>query len=354
MLQQTRASVVVSYFLKWMELFPDVNALAAAPLERVIKAWEGLGYYSRARNLHEGAKQIAQQFGGEIPSSKEALASIPGLGSYTVGAILNFGFAQRAPAVDGNVFRVMSRYLAIEESIERSRVRKLIEEKTLALLDEKEPWISSEALIELGALVCRPMPQCDQCPLQAGCLGLQKGIAESLPIKNGKSPAIVLTRAVMVIEAQGHFLVRKGQSGKVMADLYEFPYFDFEELLPKRKEILRSGKGRQGTCRGQIDSSLDPALKDRDCAELPVQKDVGIGDVESYLSRKFKISAKCTRILQKRAHTFTKYKVWLYPFFLTADQVLALDGWEWIAMDRLGELPFSSGHRTILAEVGSV
>ena len=310
MLQQTRASVVVSYFLRWMELFPDVNALAAAPLERVIKAWEGLGYYSRARNLHEGAKQIARQFGGEIPCCKEALAEIPGLGTYTVGAILNFGFSQRAPAVDGNVSRVMSRYFAIEENIEKSRVRKRIEEKTLAFLDEKEPWISSEALIELGALVCKPLPQCDQCPLQTGCLGLQKGIAESLPIKNGKSPMIVLTRAVMLIEAEGCFLVRKGQSGKVMADLYEFPYFDFK-------------------------------------------KDIGMLDVEGYLSHTFKISAKCTGVLQKRSHTFTKYKAWLYPFFLTTKQAIALDGWEWIAGSRLGELPFSSGHRTMLSEIGS-
>ncbi len=202
MLQQTRASVVVPYFIKWMQQFPDVLSLANASLEEVIKAWEGLGYYKRARNLHKGARQIAENFNGNLPDSREALDTISGLGPYTISAILSFGFHKRAAPVDGNVARVMSRYLAIEENICRSKVRKEIEEKTAALLDEEAPWVTAEALIELGATVCTPNPFCEACPLQADCLGLKKGIARTLPIKNGEKPITLLKRTVAVVEAR--------------------------------------------------------------------------------------------------------------------------------------------------------
>jgi A/G-specific adenine glycosylase len=185
MLQQTRASVVIPYFERWMTLFPDVAALAAAPIERVIKTWEGLGYYSRARNLHRGAQQMVESFGGEVPSDREALMSIKGLGPYTIGAILSFGFQKRAAAVDGNVTRVLARYFSIEENVGRQSVKRLIGEKAEAILDEREPWVTAEALIELGATVCTPKPFCELCPLQKSCLGKDK--AESLPIKHDSS-----------------------------------------------------------------------------------------------------------------------------------------------------------------------
>lgn len=308
MLQQTRASVVVPYFLRWMELFPDVKDLAAAPIEAVIKTWEGLGYYSRARNLHIGAKQICERFGGEIPDSVEALASIRGLGPYTIGAILSFGFSQRAVAVDGNVARVVSRYFALEENICRPKVRRSIEEKTSGLLDAKEPWTTGEALIELGALVCRPMPLCEDCPLQSGCLGLKKGIAASLPIKNAESPVILLSRAVAVVESQTQFLVRKGEAGKVMADLYEFPYFDLQrEATPQ--------------------------------------------SIEKQVAERFGFQVKCSRILKQTAHTFTRYKARLYPFLATTPTPVAIAGWEWIPKKCLLDLPFSAGHRTIARQL---
>jgi A/G-specific adenine glycosylase len=302
MLQQTRASVVVPYFLRWMEQFPDVAALARAPLDDVIKAWEGLGYYSRARNLHRGAQQIVADFGGEIPDSKEALATISGLGPYTVGAILSFGFHKRAAAIDGNVLRVMSRYLAIEENVCRSKVRRSIEERTTALLDEREPWITAEALIELGATVCLPRPRCGDCPLQASCLGLQKGIAESLPIKNGEKEITLLTRVVAVVESQGQFLVRKGERGKVMADLYEFPYFESEDGGEDRSEL---------------------------------EKWLGF-DVEY------------VRSLGEVSHTFTRYKARLFPFLLRAALPVPMAGATWVSQEQLTKLPFSAGHRRIV------
>lgn len=308
MLQQTRASVVVPYFLRWMERFPNLEQLAAAPLETVIKTWEGLGYYSRARNLHIGAKQIVERFRGQVPDSKEALASIRGLGSYTVGAILSFGFSRRAVAVDGNVARVISRYFAIEENICRPKVRRLIEEKTALLLDAKEPWITSEALIELGALVCKPLPSCSDCPLQDGCLGQKLGTAASLPIKNVESSTTLLSRAVAVVESQAQVLVRKGEAGKVMADLYEFPYFDIN-----RQPTMQS--------------------------------------IEKQVAGAFGFQPKCIRILKQTTHTFTRYKARLFPFLFSAAIPVAISGWTWVPKDTLLNLPFSAGHRTIARQL---
>jgi A/G-specific adenine glycosylase len=302
MLQQTRASVVIPYFERWMELFPDVKTLAEAPLEKVIKAWEGLGYYSRARNLHRGAKEILERFQGHIPSSREDLQSIRGIGPYTVGAILSFGFKERAPAVDGNVTRVISRLYLIEENVSKQAVKKKITGVVEEILDEKMPWVSMEALIELGATVCTPKPRCESCPLQKQCLGKER--AEFLPIKNGEKEIEILERTVVWIEAEGKVLVRKGEAGKIMADLYELPYF--EKL------------------------SLEDTLK--------------------RLKKDFGFQPAFVKYLKKASHTFTRYKAYLYPIQFKTEKAEEIPGFQWVLKENLSELPFSSGHRRIVQE----
>jgi len=303
MLQQTRASVVISYFLKWMERFPDVDSLANASIEEVIKMWEGLGYYNRARNLHLGAKQILERFNGKIPDTKEELSEIYGLGPYTTNAILSFGFHQRKAPVDGNVSRVVTRYFAIQENISRVSVKREVEEKAECLLDEKEPWITAEALIELGATICIPKPRCDACPLKNGCLARQKNITESLPISNKESRILELFRTVVVIESNEMFLVRKGEKGKVMADLYEFPYFE--------------GK-------------IDP---------------------KKWVKTTFGMNVFPVRSLKQVIHSFTKYKATLFPMYFNAKETQPISGWEWVRKSELTRLPFSSGHRRILEQI---
>lgn len=303
MLQQTRASVVIPYFERWMALFPNVEGLAAAPIEKVIKAWEGLGYYSRARNLHAGAQQIVEQFGGQIPSEREALASIRGLGPYTVGAILSFGFRKRAAAIDGNVMRVLTRYLCIEENISKQATKRKIALAAEGLLDVHQPWVTMEALIELGATICTPKPKCDACPLNHDCLGRLR--AESLPIKNGEKETIQLKRAVVLLEFEGKVLVRKGEKGKVMADLYEFPYFEMGDEIWTQKEV------------------------------------------EVAVLRTFSFTVKKYIKLDPVTHTFTRYKAHLYPSRLQVQQAKEIKGYEWVSWDKIEELPFSSGHRRI-------
>ena len=303
MLQQTRASVVVPYFLRWMERFPDVEILASASLEEVIKAWEGLGYYSRARNLHKGAKQIVSEFNGKIPDTEKDLDAISGLGPYTIGAILSFGFQKKAAAVDGNVARVISRYCAIKENIGKSKVRKKIEQKALELSDAKEPWITAEALIELGATVCLPKPRCNDCPLHASCSGLKEGIAESLPVKNGEKEITLLTRVVAVIECRGQILVRKGEAGKIMADLYEFPYLD------------------------------------------------GASISSTVLEKWLGFNVEFIQNLPEVVHSFTRYKARLLPRFFKTETPRLNEKHEWVSRKRLLDLPFSAGHRKIAKQL---
>lgn len=307
MLQQTRSSVVIPYFLRWLDLFPDVRALASAPFEKVVKAWEGLGYYSRARNLHLGAKMIVEKFEGAIPQRREDLESIPGMGPYTVGAILSFGFQKRAAAVDGNVTRVISRYFFIDENISKGSTKKKIVEKAEALLDEKNPWITAEALIELGATICIPKPRCMDCPVQGGCLAFAQGKAELLPIKNGQEKTVLLRRLVALLEADGKVLVRKVEKGQVMADLYEFPYFEMGSERWSRKKIIEKCGGR-----GKI-RSLQPLA--------PV------------------------------VHTFTRYKATLFPYKISLESLHEMEGYTWVPVAELETLPFSSGHRKIIKDL---
>lgn len=296
MLQQTQASVVVEYFHRWLSLFPSIEALSLASIEEVMKAWEGLGYYSRARNLHQGARYLMEHHGGKIPATVETLKKVPGIGPYTAGAILSFAHHQKAPAVDGNVLRVIARLYQIEEEITLPSTQKRIEGVVLGLLPEEEPWVVMEALIELGACVCKKKPECGVCPMQRECRG--KGEAERLPFKGKKTEITPLFRSVGVFQCEDLLLVRKGDPGKVMADLYEFPYGE--------SRIGLEGFGLEGVF----------------VKELPEER-----------------------------HTFTRYRVTLSPALWKVKEARPIRGYLWVSVKEVGNLPFSSGHKRILQRV---
>lgn len=306
MLQQTQVSVVIPYFLQWMERFPTIKALATASVEEVVKQWEGLGYYSRARNLHEGARYIVENYAGELPCSESELRKIKGLGPYTVGAILGFAFRQKAAAVDGNVLRVLSRFYALLDDISKTKTVKSIQKMAHDLLPDEEPWVISEALIELGATICTRTPKCSQCPLKAGCQGFLTGKAHELPVKSAATAVTPLFRAVAVIVSKGHVLVRQGEKGKVMADLYEFPYFEMKNAETDVEYHTKQVK-----------------------AELKLQVDWQ----QSFPSVK---------------HSFTRYRALLIPNLFHANKQVSINGFEWHSFESLKTLPFSSGHRRIL------
>ncbi|MBS0628644.1 MAG: A/G-specific adenine glycosylase [Verrucomicrobia bacterium] len=295
MLQQTQASVVIPYFEKWMARFPTIQTLAAAPIEEVIKLWEGLGYYSRARNLHAGAKFLVDHHQGELPSDPKLLEKVKGLGPYTIGAILSFAFHKKGVALDGNVARVISRLFCIEDPIDTPSVQKKLRAKVEDLLPDTEPWVMMEALIELGATVCTRRPTCAACPLQEECRAFHLGKAEQLPNKKQRYSTTLLEREVLLINHEQEFLVQHHQGKKVMSGLYEFPYFE----------------------KGQSHSFYPGKL----------------GHLKN---------------LKNVTHTFTRYRSQLFPSLWIAHERREIEGFQWIALEELNKLPFSSGHRQIL------
>ncbi|MBR5561230.1 MAG: A/G-specific adenine glycosylase [Clostridia bacterium] len=223
MLQQTRAETVISYYDRFLTRYPDVQALAAAPQEELLKQWEGLGYYSRARSLQKAAQVIVDEFGGELPRDVQKLRSLPGIGDYTAGAIASIAFGIPAAAVDGNVERVICRYFAIEDTVGTPAVRRMITEKTQALVPHDRPGAFANAMIEMGATMCTTRnPACLLCPVRGSCAGFAKGIAQDLPRKPKKKAQRVENRAVLLVFCNDHVLIQKRQE-KLLGGLFVFP-----------------------------------------------------------------------------------------------------------------------------------
>jgi len=309
MLQQTQATVVIPYFLRWMEKFPTIKALANASEKEVIKAWEGLGYYARARHLHAGAKWVMEHYFGKLPSNEEELSRVKGLGPYTVGAIRSFAFHQKAPAVDGNVARVVARLYAMKVDVTSSVGLNLLRRKVAEFLPDSKPWVIMEALIELGALVCTKIPQCEKCPLQQQCLAYQEGKEKELPRRGKKVQYKVLKRFVAVIHTGDQWLIRREKRRQVMQGLWEFPYFEWEE------------------------TSL--SLKQRKKA------------IEELLS----ITCAFEKELDLVHHSFTRFRVQLFPSKWHCTKPVKVEGYEWMNSEAIKDLAFSAGHRRISKQV---
>lgn len=225
MLQQTRVEAVKEYYARFIRELPTVEALAACEEEKLLKLWEGLGYYSRARNLQKAAKLLVRVYGGEFPSDIESLKSLPGVGSYTAGAIASIAFGKRVAAVDGNVFRVAARLEENPTPIDKPAYRKYLEETLSAVYPEEGKACAefTQSLFELGALVCKPQsPDCKNCPLNSLCRANQKGTQALFPVmpeKRGKRHERV---GVFLIETPSGFCIRRREEG-VLKGMNEFP-----------------------------------------------------------------------------------------------------------------------------------
>jgi A/G-specific adenine glycosylase len=304
MLQQTRAEVVVPYFLRWMERFPSIQDLAHAEESEVVRLWEGLGYYSRARNLLSGARVITELFQGEIPQDPLLLNSIKGIGPYTANAILAFAFKQKKAAVDGNVLRVMSRLFAINQSIDRIKTRQEITELCETLLPDYEPEVIAEAFIELGARICNRKPVCEQCPLRSFCKAHQEGTMLQYPVKNSRSAITPLFRAVVIIVSKDRVLMTKREDHEIMAGLYEFPYYQ---------------------------------LSQEDCCDVEKITDL--------VRQDFGDSIRFVGGLPSQKQIFTRYRVSLFPYIFHI-KTLSSEQNSYTLVE-LKNLPSSSGHRRI-------
>ncbi|MCG1028083.1 A/G-specific adenine glycosylase [Virgibacillus halodenitrificans] len=232
MLQQTKVDTVIPYFHRFMEKFPTLEDLAAADEQEVLKAWEGLGYYSRARNLQNAVREVVAEYGGEVPSDPKDLGALKGVGPYTKGAILSIAFNQAEPAVDGNVMRVFSRVLRIEEDITLQRTKKLFEIYVKEMIDKDDPSSFNQAVMELGALICTPKaPACLFCPVQEQCSAFAEGIQEELPIKKKAKKQKTLPYIVPLIKnTSDQYLIEKRPDQGLLANLWQFPMVPKEEM----------------------------------------------------------------------------------------------------------------------------
>ena len=226
MLQQTRIEAVIPYYERFLRELPEVAALAAVDENRLLKLWEGLGYYSRARNLKKAAQRVMADFGGALPREAAQLRTLPGIGDYTAGAIASIAYGEPEPAVDGNVLRVLSRLLAFDDDVTEQKTRRFVTDALRAVYPRGgDAALLTEGLMELGETVCIPNgePACAQCPVQALCRAHQSGTAERYPVKAPPRPRRIEARTVLLLRCGDTWAIRKRAGKGLLAGLWEFP-----------------------------------------------------------------------------------------------------------------------------------
>ena len=243
MLQQTRVEAVKPYFLRFIGELPDVKALAECPEEKLMKLWEGLGYYNRVRNMQSAAQVVVAEYGGVLPVSYDELLALKGIGSYTAGAIASIAYDIPVPAVDGNVLRVFSRIAEDRQDIMKQSVRRQVEEKLLGIMPKEAPGDFNQALMELGAVVCVPNgpARCMECTVAALCKAYHHGTVDELPVKAPKKKRTIENRTVLVIQDGERTAIHKRPQEGLLAGLYELPnvegHLSMDEALQKVKEM---------------------------------------------------------------------------------------------------------------------
>lgn len=316
MLQQTRVDTVIDYFYRFMEWFPTIEELATAPEEKLLKAWEGLGYYSRARNIQAAAKQIMSEFDGKMPQTPEEISSLKGIGPYTTGAIASIAFGLPEPAVDGNVMRVVSRLFCIEADIAKASSRKIFDEAMRKIIDETYPGEFNQAMMDLGSAICTPTsPKCEACPIQAFCLANKRGIQTSFPVKTKKAkPKNVYYISAALQNHSGAYYFEERDSQKLLANMWTFPMV---EVTQEEYERLK----KEWEAKQEVDLFDD--LVAEDGRELPFEKQElfiwqtrHLGEVTHVFSHlKWHVLLFYGRATEEAEQEFTENKTskWLKP-----------------------------------------
>lgn len=253
MLQQTRAGTVRRYYRRFLRRFPTVRALARARESAVLAAWSGLGYYARARNLRWAARLIVERHGGNLPADPEALAALPGFGSYTVGAVGSIAFDLRLPVVDGNVARVLARLFAVEGSSRAPAVRRTMWGLASVLVPRRRPGDWNQALMELGATVCTPRdPECGRCPLRRCCAAYRTGRVDRFPSPSPRRASRDVRRAVAAAAVRGRYLLVRVDRDEPLRGLWQFPGVTLENGDDERKRLRRELR-RLGVAFGRLE-----------------------------------------------------------------------------------------------------
>jgi A/G-specific adenine glycosylase len=356
MLQQTRVETVIPYFRRFIEKFPTVEALANAPEEEVLKAWEGLGYYSRARNLQAAVREVGERYGGKVPDDKDEISSLKGVGPYTAGAILSIAYNKPEPAVDGNVMRVLSRFFLIEEDIAKTSTRVLMENLAKRLIPEGQAGDFNQALMELGATVCVPRsPHCLTCPVMEHCSARLMGMEESLPRKKKAKPPRIERRVVAFVrglgERHGQFLIRQRPESGLLARMWELPHFAVpEELIPPGTlKTAQAGDAARGSQRND---------SPRDGAERDAERDARLMRfLRERLAEEEGLAVEPERWVMNAEHTFSHlhwelsvYDCRFHPPRATPDAVLP-SHCRWIRRDEWQQYAFPNVFIKVIREM---
>src|SRR6187200_768093 len=242
-LQQTRVEQGWKYYEKFITVFPDINKLAAAKDEKIYKLWEGLGYYSRCKNLIETARFISKKLNGKFPNTFEDILSLKGIGNYTASAIASFAYNLPYAVVDGNVFRVLSRIFGIKKPIDSTEGKKLFSQLAFELLDKKQPGIYNQALMDFGAVICKPQnPLCHNCVLKDYCFAFKNDLVNRLPVKGKKIKMTTRWFNYLVIEFQGKFYIRKRTGNDIWKSLHEFVLIETRNATTVNKILTMAEK----------------------------------------------------------------------------------------------------------------
>jgi A/G-specific adenine glycosylase len=313
MLQQTQVATAIPYYERFLARFPTAEVLAAASLDEVLKLWEGLGYYARARHLHAAARQVVAEFGGQVPDTMDDLLSLPGVGRYTAGAILSIAYAQDVPALDGNVRRVFSRLLAIKEDVTREAGQRRLWALAKKLLPPGRAGDFNQSLMDLGATVCTPRtPLCGQCPLAEDCQAHKLGQQEQFPLRPPRRALPHYDIAAGVVwNDQGGFLIAQRPLDGMLGGLWEFP----------------GGKQESG-------ETLQDCLRRELLEELDIEVAVG-------------------ELLTVVKHAYTHFSITMHVFHcrIVAGQPHALGctDWRWVSLDDLSHFAFSAADHQVIA-----
>jgi A/G-specific adenine glycosylase len=312
MLHQTRVATVLPYYQRFLERFPDWSALASAPLDDVLKAWEGLGYYARARHLHGLAQCVSAEHGGELPNSDQALRALPGIGEYTAGAILSIAFGQDRVAIDGNVRRVLCRLFQITENPVSADGRQRLQQSAESLLPHGQAGAFNQALMDLASSVCTPRrPMCEVCPLSEACQARRLGTQESLPVRRPTRRIPHYDIAAAVIWREGCILITKRPLRGLLGGLWEFP-------------------GGKREPRETLEACLAREIRE----ELGIEIEIGahIATVE---------------------HAYTHFRITLYAYDCRyaggEPRCLGCDEWKWVQPPQLRDYAFPAANHPILA-----
>ncbi|GAB4450686.1 MAG: A/G-specific adenine glycosylase [Anaerolineae bacterium] len=311
MLQQTQVVTVVPYYHRFLAQFPTVQALAAAPLDEVLKQWQGLGYYARARNMHRAAQKIVDAFAGQLPRSSAELRRLPGFGAYTAGAVASIAFGEVVPAIDGNVKRVLARLFALDGDPARGETARQLQQHAAALVDPAAPGDWNQAVMELGATVCLPRnPRCIDCSLRENCQAHAHGIEHTLPRKAARKPLPHYHVTAAVIRRDGLVLIAQRPPEGMLGGMWEFP----------------GGKQEPG-------ESLPQCLRREIREELGVEIEVG----------------EPVTVVK---HSYTHFKITLHAFACRlvsgTPQRLGVADWRWITPAQFDDFAFPRTDRQII------